>query len=78
MAHPSVHRSAPQPRNATAGRKLAAMYSKQFGRKCEDCGEDSFQRRTRCKRCGLLVCGWCFHHVHSIPMGGFSPPACAA
>jgi DNA-directed RNA polymerase subunit RPC12/RpoP len=33
---------------------------------CEDCGEEiePGQRRIRCKRCELLVCGWCHHHVH--------------
>ena len=30
---------------------------------CQDCGEEC-KRRTRCKRCKLLVCGWCLHHVH--------------
>lgn len=38
---------------------------------CEDCcveigrGKRDGQRRTRCKHCGLLVCGWCLHHVHN-------------
>jgi hypothetical protein len=31
---------------------------------CEDCGDDC-ERRTRCVHCKLLVCRWCFHHVHS-------------
>jgi len=65
-------------RNATAGRRLATAYNKQFGQPCEDCGERDASRRRRCKRCDLLVCGWCFHHVHSIPLGKFDPPACAA
>lgn len=30
---------------------------------CEDCG-DSCRRRIRCFHCGLLVCSWCWHHVH--------------
>ena len=30
---------------------------------CQDCG-DGCQRRRRCPHCGLLVCGWCFNHVH--------------
>ena len=42
---------------------------------CEDCGEATV-RRTRCKRCNLLVCRWCFNHVHALPMANFDPPAC--
>ena len=30
---------------------------------CEDCGEEC-RRRTRCKRCGKLVCCHCLHHTH--------------
>jgi hypothetical protein len=30
---------------------------------CEDCG-DECRRRTRCPACDLLVCRWCYHHVH--------------
>lgn len=30
---------------------------------CDDCG-DPCVRRTRCKSCDQLVCGWCYHHVH--------------
>ena len=38
-------------------------------RECEDCGEEipKGRRRTRCPKCGLLVCVWCFHHVHGLP-----------
>jgi hypothetical protein len=32
---------------------------------CEDC-EDEVPRRRRCKRCGLLVCPFCDHHVHAL------------
>lgn len=32
---------------------------------CEDCGEDA-NRRIRCKSCGLLICSWCFNHVHEM------------
>lgn len=32
---------------------------------CEDCGEDC-KRRTRCPRCGKLVCRWCYHHIHKL------------
>lgn len=39
-------------------------------RACEDpeCGEDIpvNQRRARCPQCGLLVCGWCWTHVHAL------------
>lgn len=45
---------------------------------CEDCEDGVSMRRTRCKRCGLLVCAWCYHHVHALHIGGFNPPACAA
>lgn len=31
---------------------------------CQDCEDPIFSRRMRCKRCGLLVCRWCYHHVH--------------
>jgi ERCC4-type nuclease len=55
-----------RPQNATAGRKMAADYNKQFGHVCEDCGDRDASRRRRCKACGLLVCGWCFNHVHAI------------
>jgi hypothetical protein len=33
---------------------------------CEDCGDEMLTRRTRCLRCGLLVCTWCYSHVHAI------------
>lgn len=43
-------------------------------RTCEDpkCGDDipTGQRRFRCSNCGLLVCGWCFNHVHAVAMEG--------
>jgi hypothetical protein len=31
---------------------------------CEDCGEET-KRRFRCPRCKMLICGWCWNHVHS-------------
>lgn len=34
-------------------------------KECQDCG-DQVKRRTRCKNCGLLVCRWCYHHIHKI------------
>jgi hypothetical protein len=36
-------------------------------RECEDCEEvmKPNERRSRCRCCGLLVCGWCIHHVHN-------------
>lgn len=71
-------KTSPIPQSATAGRKMQRMYTKQFGHKCEDCGDDALGRRTRCKRCGLLVCGWCYNHVHNLPMNGFKPNACGA
>ena len=56
---------------------------------CEDCGASmktnygsglyrQTLRRTRCRRCGLLVCDWCYKHVHAIQLAGFDPPACAS
>jgi hypothetical protein len=35
---------------------------------CEDCGDEMQHghRRTRCPRCGLLVCCWCRHHAHAL------------
>jgi len=54
-----------QARNTCAGRKMAADYNKQFGHQCEDCGKRDASRRRRCKRCGLLVCGFCIGHHHS-------------
>lgn len=73
MTKPSV----PKVRTATAGGKMAAGYNKQFGHACEDCGDREASRRRRCPRCKLLVCGWCFNHVHSIPLGNLSTNACA-
>src|SRR4051812_12946255 len=32
---------------------------------CEDCG-DECRRRTRCPACGILVCRWCYHHIHGM------------
>ena len=36
-------------------------------RLCEDCGDEVTHRRTRCRHigCFLLVCTWCYHHVHA-------------
>lgn len=39
------------------------------GLACEDCGDPmtgapGMARRTRCPECGLLVCHWCWWHVH--------------
>ena len=34
---------------------------------CEDCGDDCV-RRTRCKKCKLLICRWCYHHTHNLEM----------
>lgn len=31
---------------------------------CEDCGDEEVKRRTRCHHCDLMVCPWCWHHVH--------------
>jgi hypothetical protein len=43
-------------------------------RYCQDpeCGEEipKGQRRFRCPRCGLLVCGWCWNHVHQLVIHG--------
>ena len=38
-------------------------------RECDDCHDEleDKERRVRCKRCGWLVCRWCYHHVHSLP-----------
>jgi hypothetical protein len=30
---------------------------------CEDCG-DECKRRITCCHCKLLVCPWCWNHVH--------------
>jgi hypothetical protein len=35
---------------------------------CQDCG-DKTKRRKRCQHCDLLVCGWCWHHVHTCQLG---------
>jgi hypothetical protein len=34
-------------------------------RTCEDCGDPVIRRRLRCPACRMLVCGWCFGHVHN-------------
>lgn len=34
----------------------------------EDCGEVA-SRRIRCFHCGLLVCPWCWHHLHGCMPG---------
>lgn len=39
---------------------------------CQDC-EDETKRRTRCKNCGQLVCGWCLHHIHHLPPSATPP-----
>lgn len=36
--------------------------------KCEDCGSEC-KRRIRCFHCGLLVCSWCWGHVHRCEPG---------
>lgn len=35
-----------------------------MGKACEDCEDDVNGRRIRCHHCKLLVCSWCWHHVH--------------
>ena len=37
---------------------------------CEDsdCGEE-VRRRVLCYHCGLLVCPWCWHHLHGCQPG---------
>jgi hypothetical protein len=54
--------------------------SKRAFDECEDCEETlpKGQRRRRCRRCRMLVCGWCYNHVHAIDLSGFNPKACAA
>lgn len=39
---------------------------KKTKRECEDCGEEvpTPERRSRCPACELMVCLWCFHHIH--------------
>lgn len=32
---------------------------------CEDCG-CRVSRRIRCTNCGLMICRWCYHHVHTL------------
>lgn len=46
-------------------------------RLCEECGDVMLTRRITCKRCGLKVCTWCYHHIHALYMGSMNPPACA-
>jgi hypothetical protein len=38
---------------------------------CEDehCGDETPYRRFRCWHCGLLVCGWCWNHIHRCEPG---------
>lgn len=36
-------------------------------KECEDCG-DAVTRRSRCRCCGIMVCRWCYHHVHIISL----------
>lgn len=36
---------------------------------CEDCGDDPVIRRRRCHHCGMMVCVWCFYHVHDCTPG---------
>jgi hypothetical protein len=35
---------------------------------CMECGEDmpKGKRRIPCKHCGMLVCGWCYNHIHGL------------
>ena len=40
----------------------------------KDCGDES-KRRLRCQHCKLLVCGWCWHHVHQC-WPGHKPKEC--
>jgi hypothetical protein len=56
----------PNPRTIAAGRRMQQMYSKQFGRRCEDCGQDALGRRMRCRVCKLLVCWQCIYTKHGI------------
>ena len=53
------------PTNATSVRKMKTMYSSQFGFLCDDCEQDSLARRTRCKKCKLLLCSGCYLIHHS-------------
>ncbi len=59
-------------------RVIKMRMRKEHGHKCEDCEGDSFGRRTRCPICRLLVCSWCYSHVHNISMSGFNPNACGS
>lgn len=34
----------------------------------EDC-EEQARRRIRCFHCGLLVCPYCYHHIHRCEPG---------
>jgi hypothetical protein len=43
-----------------------------FTARCDDCG-DPTKRRKRGPHCGQLVCGWCWHHVHKLQLGGPTP-----
>lgn len=42
------------------------MAGKAKTRECEDCGEEVPYRRLRCRRCRLLVCSWCYGHIHAL------------
>ena len=53
--------TSPNPRNLSAARKMRAMYSKQFGLRCELCQKDSFGRRFRCNGCQKLTCRPCVY-----------------
>ena len=35
---------------------------------CMDCHEEmpKGKRRICCPHCGMLVCGWCYNHIHGL------------
>ncbi len=42
-------------------------------KECQDCYDDC-KRRIKCPRCKLLVCPWCWHHVHASQAEMSTPP----